>query len=73
MSAGTRWRAEPSPLTSAIVQSSNSAIRSGSGTWFAAPPRLKKPLLSGATLFPPTSSFGVSSLLAIAARVLLGR
>ena len=53
------------PLASANRPRRISANRSGSGTSFAAPPRLKKPLLSGARLVPPTSTVG---LLALAAR-----
>ena len=63
-SAGTRSRTEPNPVASAIAHRSSSAISRGTGTWFAAPPRLKKPLLSGFRLWPPTSSCGALSLLA---------
>ena len=56
------------PLASANRPSRISANRSGSGTSLAAPPRLKKPLLSGSRLAPPTSTVGGSpSPLAIAA------
>ena len=49
-SAGTRSRSAAAPLTTANTASSTSAIIRGSGTWFAAPERLKNPLLSGARL-----------------------
>ena len=48
--------ATPRPLASASRPSRISASRSGSGTSFAAPPRLKNPLLSGSRLVPPTST-----------------